>query len=318
MTRIGCAGMLVEDTFCGPFKALPPEGQLLELEAMPVRAGGCAANVAIDLAKQGLHVEVVGCLGRDSSAEVLLNCLRDHGVDCEQVALVGSYPTSKTVILLVEGQDRRYLHVFGSNRAFTVGHINRDWVKNLSVLYIGGLCALPAVAIGELRELLQFCREHKVATVVDVVVSQSWTGAEELKVLLPCIDYFLPNHDEARIITGELDALDQLRAFRAIGSSCVVITQGKSGAVAMKDGHFWKCGSYPVDCIDPSGSGDAFSAGTITGIVNGWAMPQILRYSSALGASATRAVGTTGGVFSSAEAEEFVASHLLKESGGTL
>jgi sugar/nucleoside kinase (ribokinase family) len=318
MKKVGCAGMLVEDTFCGPFKALPPEGQLLELEAMPVRAGGCAANVAIDLAKQGLHVEVVGCLGRDSSADVLLSCLKEHGIDCEQVALVGGYPTSKTVILLVEGEDRRYLHVFGSTRAFTVGHINRDWVKTLSVLYIGGLCALPAVAIGELRELLLFCREHKVATVVDVVVSQTWTGAEELKQLLPCVDYFLPNHDEARIITGESDELAQLGAFRAFGSSCVVITQGKSGAVATKEGLFWKCGAYPVNCIDPSGSGDAFSAGIITGIVHGWAMPQTLRYASALGASATRAVGTTAGVFSPAEAGEFVVSHLLAESGGKL
>ena len=318
MTRIGCAGMLVEDTFCGPFKALPPEGQLLELEAMPVRAGGCAANVAIDLAKQGLHVEVVGCLGRDSSAEVLLTCLREHGVDCEQVALVGGFPTSKTVILLVEGEDRRYLHVFGSNRAFTVGHINRDWLRSLSVFYLGGLCALPSVAISELRELLLFCREHKVTTVVDVVVAHSWTGADELKVLLPCIDYFLPNRDEAYKITGQSETLDQLRAFRAAGAGCVVITQGNAGAVAAKDGSYWKCGAFPVNCIDPSGSGDAFSAGIITGLVHRWPMPQILRYASALGASATRAVGTTEGVFGVAEAEAFVADHILTESGGTL
>lgn len=318
MTRIGCAGMLVEDTFCGPFKALPPEGHLLELEAMPVRAGGCAANVAIDLSKQGMNVEVVGCLGRDSSAEVLLSCLKEHRVDCQQVVLVGGYPTSKTVILLVEGEDRRYLHVFGSNRAFTVGHINREWLKSLKVFYLGGLCALPAVAVEELRDLLLFCREHKVTTVVDVVVSQNWSGAEELKLLLPCIDYFLPNNDEARLITGESDALAQLRAFRDAGSNCVVVTHGRSGAVAAKNGTYWRCGSYTVDCVDPSGSGDAFSAGIISGIVRGWAMPQILRYASALGASATRAVGTTEGVFGAAEAEAFVTSHILTESGGML
>lgn len=310
--------MLVEDTFCGPFKSLPPEGQLLELDSMPVRAGGCAANVAIDLAKQNLSVEVVGCLGRDSSAEVLLSCLKEHSVDCEQVALVGGFPTSKTVILLVDGEDRRYLHVFGSNRAFTVGHINREWVKTLGVLYIGGLCAMPAVAISELCELLLFCREHNVATVVDVVVSQKWEGAEELKQLLPCVDYFLPNNDEARMITGEIEPISQLRAFRAAGAKCVVITQGKSGAIAAQDGSYWKCGAYPVNCIDPSGSGDAFSAGIIAGIAHGWAMPQILRYASALGASATRAVGTTEGVFTSSEAEAFAASHLLEESSGTL
>ncbi len=313
MTKIGCAGMLVEDTFCGPMDALPPEGQLLQLETMPVKAGGCAANVAIDLAKQNLPVDVVGCLGRDSSAKVLLSCLKEHGVNCDQIARVGGHPTSKTVILLVAGQDRRYLHVFGSNRAFTVGHISRDWVKSLNVFYLGGLCALPGVAVPELKDLLLFCRRHKVTTVVDVVVSQSWNQAQELRQLLPAIDYFLPNHDEARLITGETDTRAQLRSFRAAGAQYVVITQGKAGAVAANGRSSWTCSAYPVDCIDPSGSGDAFSAGIITGIAQGWMMPRMLRYASALGASATRAVGTTEGVFQAAEVEAFMATHRLAE-----
>lgn len=318
MTRIGCAGMLVEDTFCGPVRALPPAGQLLLLDDMPVRAGGCAANVAIDLAKQGLTVEVVGCLGRDSSADVLLTCLGRHGVGCSQVAQVDGHPTSKTVILLVEGEDRRYLHVFGSNRAFTTGHIKRDWLKSIDVFYLGGLCALPGVEPGELRELLNFCRTQNIITVVDVVVSQAWNEANELKLLLPYIDYFLPNNDEAARITGQADVMAQLRAFQAAGANCVIVTCGKAGAVAARGGRYWQCGSFPMNCVDPSGSGDAFSAGIITGLAHKWEMPRILRYASALGASATRAVGTTEGVFSAADAEAFVTSHPLPESAGAL
>lgn len=318
MNKVGCAGMLVEDTFCGPFDAVPPEGQLLALDAMPVRAGGCAANVAIDLAKQGLDVEAVGCLGRDSSANVLLSCLQEHGVGCKQVSLVEDFPTSKTVILLVKGEDRRYLHVFGANQAFTIGHISQDWIKTLKVFYLGGLCALPAVTMSELRDLLLFCREHGVLTVVDVVVSQSWNDAEELKQILPYIDYFLPNHDEARQITGESDALRQLHALLAVGGECVVVTQGNGGVMAAKGDKYWGCGAFPANCIDPSGSGDAFSAGIITGLVHEWDMPQILRYASALGASATQTVGTTEGVFGVVEAEAFVAKNQVSETLGSL
>lgn len=318
MTKIGCAGMLVEDTFCGPVTALPPAGQLLQLDTMPVKAGGCAANVAIDLAKQGLQVEIVGCLGRDSSADVLLSCLNAHGVDCAQVVQVDGFPTSKTVILLVSGEDRRYLHVFGSNQAFTVAHISRDWLKTLGVFYLGGLCALPSIRTPELRDLLQHCRAHKVTTVVDVVIAQAWCGRDEMVQLLPFIDYFLPNEDEARAITGESDAFAQLRALQALGAKCVIITQGQGGAIAANGGRYWQCGTFPVACVDPSGSGDAFSAGVITGIARGWPMPRILRYASALGASATRAVGTTDSVFGGAEAEAFAASHRLDEREGQL
>ncbi|MCP4400741.1 MAG: carbohydrate kinase family protein, partial [bacterium] len=107
MVDIGCAGILVADTFCGPMQALPREGQLLTLDAMPVKAGGCAANVGIGLVKQGWSVDVAGCLGDDASANVLRACLEQYGVNCEFVTYTRERPTSKTVILLVEGQDRR-------------------------------------------------------------------------------------------------------------------------------------------------------------------------------------------------------------------
>ena len=69
-----------------------------------------------------------------------------------------------------------------------------------------------------------------------------------------------------------------------------------------------------MDVVDPSGAGDAFSSGIITGILRGWNLPQTLKYASALGASAVQAIGTTQGVFTADEAEEFVGVHSLKLS----
>ena len=74
-------------------------------------------------------------------------------------------------------------------------------------------------------------------------------------------------------------------------------------------GRFWRADACRLDTIDPSGAGDAFAAGIITGVVRGWDLPAMLRYASALGASAARAVGTTGSVFTRAEAEAFVAAN---------
>ena len=113
---------------------------------MPSKAGGCAANVAIDLAKQGFAVDVCGCVGADASAEVLLQSLSAAGVGCGQVRRLDSHPTSKTVILLVEGEDRRYIHVFGANAAFDIGRIRRDMDRRPEGVLSGGLFVMPAVA----------------------------------------------------------------------------------------------------------------------------------------------------------------------------
>ena len=119
----------------------------MQLDDMPTSAGGCAANVAIDLARQGIDVEVAGCVGNDAAGDSLVAELRHAGVHCGRIVKSPALPTSKTVVLLVSGEDRRYLHNFGANGAFGVGDIDRDWAKSLRVFYIGGLFALPRMSI---------------------------------------------------------------------------------------------------------------------------------------------------------------------------
>ena len=311
MADVGCAGILVADTFCGPMKQLPVEGELLAIDEMPAKAGGCAANVAIDLAKQGFSVDVCGCVGADASAEVILQSMAAAGVDWKQVSRLSSQTTSKTVILLVEGEDRRYIHVFGANAAFTVQQIQREWIDTLKVFYLGGLFAMPGIDTGELIDLLGYCRQRDVVTVVDVVVPQGDVDRDALRPLLPHVDYFLPNDDEARRLTGLIDTEQQVEFFLRHGAKTVVITCGTEGAVAASGSDRWQGDICRVRSIDPSGSGDAFASGIVTGVLHRWDMARTLRYAAALGASATMAVGTTEGVFNAREAEAFLQRHPL-------
>ncbi|HEY0686886.1 MAG TPA: carbohydrate kinase family protein [Steroidobacter sp.] len=316
MPDVGCAGLLVEDTFCGPLAGLPPEGALLALDDMPVRAGGCAANVAIDLARQGIGVDLAGCVGRDGAADALVKSFARYDIGTSGIVRVEQYPTSRTIVLLIEGQDRRYLHVFGANRAFAIEQISRQWLASLKVFYLGGLFALPGIDFSKLKELLSFCREAKVKTVLDVVVPEGQFGMSQLKPLLPLIDVFLPNDDEARHFTGLVDPFAQLRAFTKAGANTVIVTLGRVGSVAAHEGKMWTCGAYKMDVVDPSGSGDAFTAGVIRSLLQGWDMPQTLRYASAVGASVTRAAGTTDSVFTADEAEAYLAQHPLTVTEG--
>jgi sugar/nucleoside kinase (ribokinase family) len=170
---------------------------------------------------------------------------------------------------------------------------------------------LPGIDPEELVALLEFCRTARVTTVVDVVIPQSLSGMSTLKQLLPLIDVFVPNEDEARAFTGLTDPFDQLRALEGAGAHTVVITRGGLGSVSSREGRRWRCGAYQMAVIDPSGSGDAFTSGVIRGLLEGWELPQTLRYASAVGASVTRAAGTTDSLFSASEAEDFIAKHPL-------
>jgi sugar/nucleoside kinase (ribokinase family) len=312
MARIGCAGILVKDTFCGPLKRLPAPGELVAIEAFKTRVGGCAANVAIDLRKQGQNVELVGCLGQDAAGAYLVKELQAAQVNCDQLAYTAGHPTSETVILLVAGEDRRYLHSFGANRAFKVSDIRRDWVAALDLFYLGGLFAMPGIIADELLALLAFAREQKVITLVDVVLPTDFKRAAEMERLLPHVDWFLPNDAEAAALTGKIDPLEAIQTFRSWGGHDIIVTLGDQGAVAVFGDECWRANAHPSQMVDPSGAGDAFASGLITAIAKGWAFPQSLQYASLLGASATWMVGTTDGVLTEAQAERIMAEEPVK------
>ena len=157
MAAVGCAGILVADTFCGPMRSLPEPGELFALDAMPSKAGGCAANTAICLGKQGVDVDVVGCLGRDAPADTVRADLERSGVGTAGITYVDGHQTSQTVILLVEGEDRRFIHMFGANRAFTVDHVDRDLHRGVSRALASARLeeVEPSLLYGEL-EILHF------------------------------------------------------------------------------------------------------------------------------------------------------------------
>jgi sugar/nucleoside kinase (ribokinase family) len=201
--------------------------------------------------------------------------------------------------------------MFGANAAFTAAHIPRDWLAGLKVFYLGGLFLMPSFRTEEFLDLLKFCRTQGVTSVVDVVLPQHHCGMIELAPLLPFIDYFLPNEDEARTLTGCAEPLEQVRVLVEGGAGTVVVTCGKSGAVAGRNAERWRVAGFRMEAADPSGSGDAFSSGIVTGILHGWELPRTLVYASALGASAVQAVGTTAGVFTAAETEAFLATHTM-------
>ena len=101
-----------------------------------------------------------------------------------------------------------------------------------------------------------------------------------------------------------------------MGAKTVVVTLGGAGAVLVNERERLRAGVYPVDFVDASGGGDAFDAGFIVGLLRGCDATGCLQLAGALGASCVRALGTTPGVFTAAECQEFMAQHALRIERG--
>jgi sugar/nucleoside kinase (ribokinase family) len=306
-----CAGIIVADHVCHPISHVPAAGELVTTDKMLLTIGGCAANAGVDLVKMGVAVTMVGRVGDDIFGRIVVDMLREHGIDASAIQTTPGADTSQTLIVNVAGQDRRFIHTFGANAVFSASDIPLQKVKQCKVLYLGGYLVMPKIVQDELAAVFAAARQDGVKTVLDVVVPGPGEYLSRLDRLLPHVDVFLPNNHEAALLTGEPDPLKQAEALRRLGAKTVVITMGGDGSVLVSDQARLRAGVFSVPFVDGSGGGDAFDAGFIYGMLNEMSPQDCLRVASALGASCVRAIGTTPGVFTRSECEEFLRKNNL-------
>lgn len=308
-----CAGILVADLFAPPLPRLPAAGELLPVDEFLLTVGGCAANTALGLKRLGRSAAVVGAVGADAAGDFVVDALAQHGVDTRGIRRTTLAPTSRTVILPVVGEDRRYIHAFGANAQLSAADmaaaLDATSGSNVRVLHVGGYLIMPGVAADELAALFARARSRGILTVLDVAGVPAQGGLDRVRAVLPHTDLFLPNLDEATLLTGEQDAARQAGHLLGCGAQAVCITMGGAGALFAAPTATLFCPAWPVQVVDPSGGGDAFAAGLIAAHLAHKAPADALAFAAVVGASACTALGCTAGILAPDAAEAAARRH---------
>ncbi|PYV45939.1 MAG: hypothetical protein DMG06_00465 [Acidobacteria bacterium] len=309
-----CLGILVADIFASPIDSIPEAGHLKLTDRLLLNIGGCAANTAADLRRLGRNVKVLGKVGEDLFGDFVLKDLERLGVDVSSVKRSQKHPTASTFILNVRGQDRRYIHCIGANADLTFADVDCSALDGARALYVGGYMAMPGFGSHDLTQLFREAKKRSLTTVLDVVIpAGNLLSPEQIESMLSYTDVFLPNDDEAYALTGLREPAAQADFLARLNPDCtIVITQGSRGALARLDREVLHASSFKVNSLDESGAGDAFAAGFLTGLLEGWSLECTLRFASAAGASCTRALGCTTSVFGFEEAVAFIRENPLE------
>jgi len=99
------------------------------------------------------------------------------------------------------------------------------------------------------------------------------------------------------VVNGEL---------RDAGVKTVGLKLGEKGCYIQTADEELTVGAYKVQAVDGTGSGDAWDAGFIVGLLRGWDLERTARFANAVGALCVTSLGTTTGVRSREETEEFI------------
>lgn len=301
-------------------RIFPREGQTVLGEAFSKAPGGKGANQAVQAARLGADVTMIGKVGRDSNGEELVGTCREAGIAVDQVLYDEKESSGCSVIVLEKadsGQTQnRIIVIPGAN--MTIRPEELAYLEDRIAEY--DLVMLQLEIPMEINELVAEMAHKKGVP----VMLNSAPSAPLSAHLLSCLAFISPNEHEATDLTGvaiERDEkgirLDQVQRAAEVlhdkGVEHVLITLGHSGAALYSGGQLIYSPCIPgTSAVDPTAAGDSFVGAFCAGYCCGWDWASILRFANHTAAITVSRMGAMPSLPTLKEVEQAV-----KEMDGT-
>jgi sugar/nucleoside kinase (ribokinase family) len=268
-----CLGVHLADVLARTVPAPPLAGGVLEVDEIKLTAAGTAAGTAVDLAKLGGDAIAMGAIGDDALGDAVVALMGAQGVDVSRLVRRARSAT-RSSILFIGPDGERHTCLFHPGASATLSDRDIDFaaIGRADVLHVGGADALGAFGREPLGDVMKFARARGVTTTLDVLSSASCSPAtaEALEPALRHTQYFLPNEQQFVAMSGTSDYRTGAAFFQKLGVECVVVTLGDRGSLVVTADGETKIPACEVDVVDTTGCGDAYAAGFIMGLSNGW------------------------------------------------
>lgn len=260
-----------------------------------ISGGGSGANTAHWLAFAGAPVTLVACVGDDAAGRERVTELTAAGVHCA-VRFEPSAGTG-TVVVLSDHHERTMVSDRGANRLLAPADVDAGLAASPDArhMHLSGYPLFDASSRPAGLRALAAAREAGLTTSVDVSSAAPIrkAGVREFTGWIRDTDLLLANLDEARTLTGDQESApaDLARALTEVAAE-VVVKLGADGAVwAGRDRDPVQEPADQVELVDPTGAGDAFTAGLLAARLAGVGVAEALRAGARLGARAVTQLG---------------------------
>lgn len=308
-----CLGIMVADVVGRPLRSVPDPGRLVLVDEMSLHTGGCAINAATALGRLGVPVEVIGKVGADPFGDFLMSALAKRGIGNRGVKRDAEAGTSATMVMVEPDGERRFVHYIGANARLTLRDVEFEMISSASILHIAGALVMPGIDGEPTAEILRRAREAGCITFLDTVWDDTGRWMQLLRPCLPYVDYFIPSLPEAQALTGFDDPYSAGKALLDEGVETAGIKMGADGCLVLtREGEHLRLPAYDVSAVDATGAGDAFAAGFIAGVWQGWPLVETVRLANAAGALSVTGLGASGGVTTLEKTLEFMENTPVK------
>ena len=279
---IGSANMDV----VAPMRRLPAPGETILIDDVRLVPGGKGANAAVAAARLGAQVRFIGCVGNDPFGQALHDGLVSEGINCEY--LHRSDRGSGTAVILLNTMDAQNAIMVGpgANKDISLPETEEPFVwADLMMLQLETPIGINLWAVKRAR-----------AQGVKVVLDPAPAAADLPDELLCGVDILSPNESELATLTGmRVGSVDDAaRACACLiekGVREIVVKLGVKGALWFNESRRTHFPAIPVQAIDTTAAGDAFTGALSAALADGLGMHTSIERACVAGALACTRIG---------------------------
>jgi pseudouridine kinase len=251
--------------------------------------GGCARNVAENLARLGERAVLLSAVGKGRSGRRVREQTADAGVDVSQLLESGDHRTAAySAIYDREGKLVLSVDDMAIMSLITPAVIygRRSLIRHAAMIVVDANLSPPSLA-----SLIHEANKYHVPVSADPT---SVPLATRLKPHLDHLHVVTPDIQEAEVLCGHTlrstrsHGIGAARELVAMGAQVAIVTLAELGVCyATPDGS----GHVPAvktHVVDRTGAGDALTAGVVFGLINSFPVDEAIRLGAAAAALTLR------------------------------
>ena len=229
---------------------------------------GGSGNIAVGLSWLGGSVSFAGKAGKDLFSQLYSENLQSNKV-ISKMFIDKVVPTG-AVLVFVHGQNERSFLVFrGANDNLSTQDIDKveENIRASEYLYITGCSLVNNPQRDAVLYAVELSRKFGRKIFFDPGAHNLIRQPNLFAKIVDLSDVVTPNLDEAFALTNTSnleDAADKLKGQAPL----VILKCGQNGCMLISDKETMKVPGFNVNCLDPTGAGDAFAAAIIYGLTH--------------------------------------------------
>ncbi len=272
------------------------------LEGLAIEGGGPVATALVAAQRLGVQTGFVGTYGSDRLGQIKLQTLTENGVDVS-CAVRRPGPENQAILVAVHAATgERYFSGFNcpSCPPLGVDELDRAYITAAELLHLDGMHAEAAL------QAAAWMRAAGKQVMLDGTATRG-PVSETMQGLVRMADILICGSGFGLALTGQADLWSAGEAILTWGPRVVVQTEGADGSYTVTPTERFHTPAFPVEVVDTTGAGDVFHGAYLFGLLQGWDVRRIVRFSTAVAAIKCTRLGGRPGIPTYAETYQFLA-----------